>query len=342
MNQAVLQEILIEEFILPTEPLPSSHLDAVETIDTKENGENFTFHDLADEYSLKYGHEEQNTEKYLDSPSPLERRSVDNNTEINFTTQDTPVNYITAAFHNVHDKENFQAHVIEQIVHMTEHDGSGDDGIDFTTILPQTNILHHEEIKNPEIVEIVENVVFEMEKSEEDETPTKVPGIIDMQIDAIDIIPKDHHHSSLQHQARSEDLLVADIENDKFVGFKPTEDLVQPGEETTEPDRFGLTEEEELENDLKEINKADEVVAEIVLETLKIVGEFGRNLKVNDTNEMNYEASARSADTDDPSTTLKTLYETFEEVVTTISDGIVLSKELRSSINSFRDNHDEN
>lgn len=339
MNQAVLQEISIEEFILPTELPASSHLDAVETIDTRENAENVTFHDLADEYSLKYGHGEQNTETYLDTP--LERRSVDDNNEPIFTTEDSSVNFLTPAFHNVHDKEIFQAHVIEQIVHMTEHDGSGDDGIGFTTILPQTNILHHEEIKNPEIVEIVENVVFEMEKSEEHEMPTKAPGIIDMQIDAIDIIPKDHH-SRLQHQARSDDVVVVDNENDKFVGFKPTEDLVQPGEETTEPDRFGLTEEEELENDLKDLNKEDEFVAEIVLETLKIVGEFGRDLKVNNTNEMNYEASARSADTDDPSTTLKTLYETFEEVVTTISDGIVLSKELRSSINSFRDNNDEN
>lgn len=212
------------------------------------------------------------------------------------------------SFRSVHDKENFQAHVIEQIVHMNENG-------EFTTILPDSEILHHEKVKNQEVVDVLENVVFELDKSFKHEIPlSNQELVINMEIEQIDILPKDHHRESFRSVETVSD------KNDKFVGFQPSEDLVPAGEETTEPDRFFKVE--------NEVEQAEEI-AEIVIDTLKYVGEYGRELKDNKIE-------------NDSSTTLRTLFETFEEVVTTISDGIKLSKDARKTIDSFRVDVEEN
>lgn len=317
-----LTEFLIEEFLLPTE---ASQHDTTVMTDTKGNT---TFHELFDKYSEIYSGDEGTESNNLEIP--LERRSIEDSDYS--TTTEIPTSYLTPSFQNVHDKESFQAHVIEQLVHMTDQ-GSGD--VEFTTILPESEIFHHESIKNPAIVEVLENIVFDFDNREKHVIPNSTPsvGTIDMSVDSIDILPKDHHH-----RTRSELLEVEKNDNDKFVGFQPTEDLVAPGEETTEVDRFLLSgEEAELE---KEIEK-QETFAEIVLETLKIVGEFGRDLKVDDNELESTAGRSASASSSEP-TTLKSLYETFEEVVTTISDGIRLSKDVRGTIDSFRDTDEEN
>lgn len=238
-------------------------------------------------------------------------------------------------FRNLHDKENFQAHVIEQIVHM-----SSEGGQDYTTIIPENEIFHHEKVKNPEIVEVLENVVFELDKSLKHEIPTSNPLVINMDVEQIDIIPKDHHRESF----RSVETATTE-KNDKFVGFKPTEDLVPAGEETTEPDRFFVKTESENESDIQTVveqveEEQAEEIAEIVVETLKIVGEYGRDLK---TNEVEVESrSLGNIEDIDSSTTLRTLFDTFEEVVTAISDGIKLSKDVTRTIDSFRESNKEN
>lgn len=324
-NPTVLQEISIEEFLLPTE---TSQLEGIDDSAT-DSKQNITFYDLVDKYAETYGREDH-TEAIFDYP--IERRSVENH-ENEFTTEALSL-YLTPAFQSVHEKENFQAHVIEQLVHSFAESGSGDNN-EFTTILPEREIFQHEIIKNPEIVEIVENIVFDMKENEHHVLTTNSPNsptkTIELQFDAIDIIPKDHHYR--QHQIRF-DIEAEKNENDKFVGFQPTEDLVPPGEESTEPDRFGLDGQEQIIN---KVEKDDEVLAEIVLETLKIVGEYGRSLQTNEKPTM-----SRRSTSSPKSTTLGALYQTFEDVVTTISDGITLSKELRSSINSFRDYNEEN
>lgn len=64
---------------------------------------------------------------------------------------------------------------------------------------------------------------------------------------------------------------------------------------------------------------------------------------------MAYEVEGRQLegifnDLIDPQTqaTLTTIYDTFEDIATTVSDGLKLSDELRQNVNSFRENSEEN
>lgn len=313
-----ISEILNEEFLIPTEASQQDDDTIVMAIDTKENT---TFIQLLEKYSEIYGGEGTEVNNF---EIPTEHGKIDDH---DFrTTTEISSSYLTPASQPQNDKETFQSYGTDEqlLQHMTDQ-GSGD--MEFTT-LPKDEIPHHETIKNLETIDVLENIVFDLDNGDKHEVTTTIPEIIDMVVDPIDVLPKNQRH---RHQIRSKANEPQINDNDKFVGFQPTEDLVAPGEETTEIDRF-LMSGEELE--LEKENKRQETFAEIVLETLKIVGEFGRDLKVNDSG-LASTAGRSSLATD--STTLRSLYETFEEVVTTISDGIKLTQDARHTVNSFRD-----
>lgn len=105
-----------------------------------------------------------------------------------------------------HEKENLQVHLVEQLVH---HEMEKDD-TEFTTIVPDESLTHHELVKDPEIVEVLEHINFESNdelKAHEHTTPSV--NVVNMDIDPIEIIPKDRHRLG-----RTDD----DDNNDKFAG----------------------------------------------------------------------------------------------------------------------------
>jgi len=165
---------------------------------------------------------------------------------------------------NVHDKENLQVQLVEQLVQQNEHIH------EFTTIIPEASFTDHALIKNPEIVEVLEHIVYESNtelKAHEHTTSGLIP-VLSMDIDPIEIIPKDRHREAKEEN--STDL------NDKFSGFVgiPTEDLIQSGEETTESDNFFKKEETSNEDDVDPV--------ETVRETLEYVAIYGRSLNFDD------------------------------------------------------------
>lgn len=165
---------------------------------------------------------------------------------------------------NVHDKENLQVQLVEQLVHQNKNLH------EFTTVVPEESFTDHALIKNPEVVEVLEHIVYESNtelKSHEHSTSAPIP-ILNMDIDPIEIIPKDRHREAKGDN--STDL------NDKFAGFAgiPNEDLIQPGEETTESDNFFRKEEVSDEDDVDPVDT--------MRETLEYVAIYGRSLNLND------------------------------------------------------------
>ncbi|KAG5673459.1 hypothetical protein PVAND_003504 [Polypedilum vanderplanki] len=166
----------------------------------------------------------------------------------------------------VHEKEILQVHLVEQIIHQAENEST------FTTIVPDESFSHHEVIKNPEVVEVMEHIVFETDSELKLHEHTTVNSIVEVKldIDPIEIIPKDRHRLG-----RDEDVDKSTDANDKFAGFDgiPTKDLTPPGEETTEPDSFFKENAEEEE----------ESVVDTLRETLEYVAIYGKSLDIEPT-----------------------------------------------------------
>lgn len=174
----------------------------------------------------------------------------------------------------VHEKEILQGHMVEQLVQMN------DSNVESTTVIPEESFQHHEMIKNPEVVEVLEHIVYQSTNEEPTEETTVNPLNVQVDFDPIQIIPND------RHRLRNVDTEETTENNDKFVGFKPSEDLVEPGEETTEPDQFFKKEEIEDETVLK--------TAEAIVDTLEFVGIFGKSLQF--TNASGEGAESKSLD----------------------------------------------
>lgn len=102
------------------------------------------------------------------------------------------------------EKEILQVHLVEQLVH---HDK---DNLEFTTILPEEILAHHELVKDPEIVEVLQHINYESADDLKAHEHTTMVNVVHMDIDPIEIIPKDRHRL-----ARTE----VD-NNDKFEGDK--------------------------------------------------------------------------------------------------------------------------
>lgn len=176
---------------------------------------------------------------------------------------------VTEAHHNesslsVHDKEILQVHLVEQLVHHNEHRE------EFTTIVPEESFTDHALVANPEVIEVLEHIVFETErelKFHEHSTITPV-NVVEMEVDPIEIIPKDRHR-----EAKVE---VPVDDNDKFAGFVgiPNEDLIQPGEETTEADQFFKNTETS--------NEDEDDPIDTVRETLEYVAIYGKSLNLDE------------------------------------------------------------
>lgn len=86
-----------------------------------------------------------------------------------------------------HEKENLQVHLVEQLVH---HDNVN---LEFTTILPEESLAHHELVKDPEIVEVLEHINYESGDELRAHEHTTMLNVVHMDIDPIEIIPKDRH-----------------------------------------------------------------------------------------------------------------------------------------------------
>lgn len=188
----------------------------------------------------------------------------------------------------LHEKEVLQGHLVEQLVH------SNDTGVEFTTIIPEDFLIHHENIHNPEIVDVLEHIVYQSGIVETTKHTTDDPLNVQVDFDPIEIIPKDRHRFRNVDGDETET-------NDKFVGFKPTEDLVEPGQETTEPDQF-----------FKKVDE-DEDSADAIVETLELVGIYGKSLKVQNESQGN-EIEVRTEKTLE-ATTVVQQFESVTEIV---------------------------
>jgi hypothetical protein len=199
----------------------------------------------------------------------------------------------------VHDKENLQVQLVEQLVQQNEHQH------DFTTIVPEESFTDHALIKNPEIVEVLEHIVYESNielKAHEHTTSVPIP-VLNMDVDPIEIIPKDRHREAKEENS-------TDV-NDKFAGFVgiPTEDLIKAGEETTESDNFFRKEEKSDEDDVDPV--------ETVRQTLEYVAIYGRSLNIDEvdvTTEMPQTTIEPVATSVTPTTTTEHIVETKSEV----------------------------
>lgn len=121
-----------------------------------------------------------------------------------------------------HEKENLQVHLVEQLVHHNDHTH------EYTTIIPDETFEHHELVKDPEIVEVLEHINYESDDELKAHEHTTVINVVDMDIDPIEIIPKDRHRESkvevetttvevdVEESVRS--LKVMEDKNDKFAG----------------------------------------------------------------------------------------------------------------------------
>lgn len=117
-----------------------------------------------------------------------------------------------------------------------------------------------------QVFDVVEEIFRIPEPVSTDSVPVVSPLNIQADFEPIEIATKS------PESYRSLDVEATTIVNDKFVGFKPNEDLIEPGEETTEVDHFFVKEEPEEEN-------VEKSAAEVIVDTLEFVGLYGKSLK---------------------------------------------------------------
>lgn len=213
----------------------------------------------------------------------------------------------------VHEKEMLQVHLVEQLVHIN------DSVREHTTIIPENNFDHHENIKNTEVLDVLEHIVYR--------PATEIPGDIiehnlptasTLQViesfDPIEILPKD------RHRFRNMDEIKSTLTNDKFEGFHdiPLKDLVEPIEETTEIDKFFVGQKSE----------GNENSAEgFLIDTLETIAILGKNIEFENNNEPQ---------TVEITTILSAQYDTTEENKTplnVLSEGTEVKAEV--SVNSL-------
>lgn len=217
----------------------------------------------------------------------------------------------------VHEKENLQAHLVEQLVHQN------DSNVEFTTIISDDSFTHHEKIKNHEIVEVLEHIVYQSNDIELKDFTTMNPLNLQIDFDPIEIIPKD------RHRFRSDDVEATTVKNDKFVGFEPTEDLLEPGEETTESDKFF--------KDNAEDEDSQEKTVEAIVETLEFVGMYGKSIKFEGQTKADNKIEATTIETTEKIVDAATTVESVTEIVevrTEISVNIVIGEKPSSSSES--------
>lgn len=209
----------------------------------------------------------------------------------------------------VQEKENLQVHLVEQLVHHNDNQQQ-----EFTTIIPENSFTNRTLIKNPEVVEVLEHIVYESDselKSHEHATTTTLNPIqvVHIEVDPIEIIPKDRHRDAK---------VVTDDNNDKFSGFVgiPSEDLIQPGEETTEPDNF-----------FKKTDTSDEDPIEVVRETLEYVAIYGKSLNVDE---------AEITTTEIPQTTTSEVIQESKTEIIEINTKVTVSVEKGNDTESIK------
>jgi hypothetical protein len=136
---------------------------------------------------------------------------------------------------------------------------------DYTTTAPEG--IAPRQVNVPEIIEVIEQVYSHPENFD-DVQPTTDLLNIQVDFEPIQIVQKNHDHF------RNINFEETTVTNDKFVGYQPSDDLVEPGEETTERDNFFKRDETE--------NSAVKAAEEII-ETMEFIGIFGKSLNIDDT-----------------------------------------------------------
>lgn len=136
---------------------------------------------------------------------------------------------------------------------------------DYTTTDPEGTAPR--QVNVPEIIEVIEQVYSHPENFD-DVQPTTDLLNIQVDFEPIQIVQKNHDHF------RNINFEETTVTNDKFVGYQPSDDLVEPGEETTERDNFFKRDETE--------NSAVKAAEEII-ETMEFIGIFGKSLNIDDT-----------------------------------------------------------
>lgn len=122
----------------------------------------------------------------------------------------------------------------------------------------------------PEVIEVFE-VVFHLPSESDIDQVTPMSLNVQVDFDPIEVVKK-------EETSRNVDFEVTTLPNDKFVGYQPNEDLVEPGEENTEPDHFF---QKPVTPDTDE-ETVEQAADRLLIETLKYVALYGKSLNVGD------------------------------------------------------------
>lgn len=193
-------------------------------------------------------------------------------------------------------------------------------GIDYATMAPQQ--ISSRQVNVPEFVEVIEQVFPQPQVIEETKLTTVDPPNIQVDFEPIQILHKGRDHF------RNLDMEATTVSNDKFVGYQPSEDLVEAGEENTERDNFFKADDEAIA--IKEAEESAVKEAEEIIETLELVGLYGKSLKLENSDKVEASSTVsaeESATTSAPSaaSTLESITE-IVETRTEISVNIVVNE----------------
>lgn len=140
---------------------------------------------------------------------------------------------------------------------------------EFVTVAPEDFSTDQTNNKNPEIIEVIEQVFYHPKNVEVGDSTTVDPTSVQVDFDAlnvqVDFEPIEIVHQNAADHFRSIEE-VTTFPNDKFVGFEPSNELVEPLVETADS--------ENLESEDESAKEA----AEAIVDSLAIVGLLGKSI----------------------------------------------------------------
>lgn len=183
----------------------------------------------------------------------------------------------------IHEKEHIQAHLVEQLVHHNDHSQ------EYTTVLPDEVFAHHELVINPDIIEVLEHINYESEGELKAHEHTTVINVVNMDIDPIEIIPKDRHRvsrveietttpmiESLSENGRS--LIESSMDNDRLSTMKLMTEEKEEGRSNGDSTKVNSEEAKERSDVVSTTDNNDKFAGTFIkaFELKRILVEFGR------------------------------------------------------------------
>lgn len=143
---------------------------------------------------------------------------------------------------------------------------------EFTTVEPEDFVTEQNSFKNPEIIDVIEQVFYQPRNVEVSEGTTIDPLNVQVDFDPVNV-QEDFDPIEIinpnSYQFRRIDVEATTLPNDKFVGFEQSVELNEPSVETTESSSYDIEEE------------TAEQAAKVIVDSLAIVGLLGKSLNLN-------------------------------------------------------------